>query len=112
MHRIAPTGQGQGRTSMTRDDSADVDAANAEVIGRVGSAQAFLVDVRPASEVIPTLNEHELLHAGPPLGGWDEACGALRGAIAGPLAQLGRISSLDMAERAVASGEVRLFPAN
>ena len=39
-------------------------------------------------------------------------CGALRGAIAGTLLQLGRIQSVDLAERAVASGEVRLFCAN
>lgn len=89
-----------------------VDAANDEVVGRIASARAFLVDVRPASDVIPTLGESELLHAGPPLAGWDEACGALRGAIAGALLQMGRIRSLDMAKHAVASGEVRLSPAN
>ena len=98
---------------MSRDVSVvSVDAANAEVVGRIASARAFLIDVRPASDVIPTLGASELLHAGPPLAGWDEACGALRGAIAGTLFQLGRIRSLDMAERAVASGEMRLSPAN
>jgi hypothetical protein len=89
-----------------------IDAANAEALRRIGSAQAFLVDVRPAAELIPGLSENELLHAGPPLGGWEEACGALRGAIAGTLLQLGRIQDRDAAGRAVESGQVRLSPAN
>jgi hypothetical protein len=98
---------------MSRDVSVvSVDAANAEVVGRIASARAFLVDVCPASDVIPALGENELLHAGPPLAGWGEACGALRGAIAGTLMQLGRIRSLDMAEGAVGNEEVRLSPAN
>ena len=90
----------------------NVDAANAEALRRVASAQAFLVDVRPASEVIPALGERELLHAGPPLAGWDEACGALRGAIAGTLLHTGQLRDLRSAEDAITTGEFRLSPAN
>jgi hypothetical protein len=79
------------------------------VVGRV-SPGAF-VDVRPAPT--PSLRPVRVsCHAGPPLAGWGEACGALRGAIAGTLMQLGRIRSLDMAEGAVGNEEVRLSPAN
>ena len=90
----------------------NVDAANAEAIRRLAAARPFLVDVRPACELIPTLGESDLLHAGPPLAGWGEACGALRGAIAGTLLQRGRIPDLDAAEGVVANGEIRLSPAN
>jgi len=89
----------------------NVDAANAEALHRIASAQAFLVDVRPAGEVIPGIGE-ALLHAGPPLTNWAEACGALRGAIAGTLLQLGKASSLTAAEAAAASGAIELRPAN
>lgn len=89
-----------------------VDAANAEALGRIASATAFLTDVRPASDVIPTLGERELLHAGPPLVGWSEACGALRGAIAGTLLHLKLTRSLDAAEGAIESGDCWLSPAN
>ena len=85
----------------------NVDAANAEALHRIASAQAFLVDVRPAGEVIPGIGE-ALLHAGPPLTNWAEACGALRGAIAGTLLQLGKASSLTAAEAAAASGAIEL----
>lgn len=88
-----------------------VDAANAEALRRIGAAQAFLVDVRPAAEVIPGIGD-ALLHAGPPLANWTEACGALRGAVAGTLLQLGRVSTLAGAEAAAAAGAVEFRPAN
>ena len=88
-----------------------VDAANTEVVRRIASARAFLVDVRPAAEVIPGIGD-ALLHAGPPLFNWAEACGALRGAVAGTLLQLGKVSSLAAAEDAAAIGAVELRPAN
>lgn len=90
----------------------DADAANAEALRRVCAAQPFLVDVRSAGEIIPDLASDELLHAGPPLNGWDEACGALRGAIVGTLMHLGRASSPAMAEDMASKGAVRLIPAN
>jgi len=89
----------------------NVDAANAEALRRIASARAFLVDVRPASEVIPGIGD-ALLHAGPPLFSWTEACGALRGAVAGTLLQLGKVPSLAAAETAAESGAVELRPAN
>jgi hypothetical protein len=90
----------------------NVDAANALAIERIVSAQAFLVDVRPAGEVIPALGKTELLHAGPPLAGWHEACGALRGAVCGTLLHAGFVQDLAAAEHAMARGEFQLSPAN
>jgi hypothetical protein len=89
----------------------NVDAANAEALRRIGSARAFLVDVRPAGEVIPGIGD-ALLHAGPPLANWREACGALRGAIAGTLLHLGKVPSLAAADALAATGAIELRPAN
>src|ERR1700730_7472303 len=74
-----PTGNGRSFMSL------DTEVSNAEALRRISSAQAFLVDVRRAGDVIPDLAEKELLHAGPPLQDWHEACGTLRGAGTGPL---------------------------
>jgi hypothetical protein len=88
-----------------------VDVANAEAVRRIASARPFLVDIRAAAEVIPGIGD-ALLHAGPPLVSWDEACGALRGAVAGTLLQLGKVSTLAAAEAMAAAGTVEFRPAN
>ncbi len=53
-----------------------------------------------------------MLHAGPPLAGWSEACGALRGSIIGTILHQARVPDLDMAHEMASSGEVHLTPAN
>jgi uncharacterized protein DUF1116 len=71
-------------TAHTRSEVA-IDDANRSALERVMAAQPVLVGVRRAGDVIPRLGDRDLLHAGPPLAGWPEACGALRGAAAGTL---------------------------
>ena len=90
----------------------DTEASNTEALRRISSAQAFLVDVRRAGDVIPGLAKKELLHAGPPLRDWHEACGALRGAVTGTLVHLGLAGDLLSAEEAVRSGAIILSSAN
>ena len=90
----------------------DAKPSNAEALRRIESSQAFLVDVRRASDVIPDLAKNELLHAGPPLEGWHEACGALRGAITGTLVHLGFAPDLASAEEAARNGSIVLSSAN
>ncbi len=87
--------------------------ANDEVLSRIAEAEPFLVDLVPAGEVVE-LGPRELLHAGPPLTGWDEAktVGALRGSILGTLVHLGWAADLEEAEGVAASGEISLTPAN
>jgi hypothetical protein len=92
--------------------AAGTEAANAEVVARIAAARPFLVDVRPAGEVIPDLDEGDLLHAGPPLEGWSEVDGALRGSILGSLVHLGLARDADQAEARATAGDVRLKPAN
>jgi hypothetical protein len=92
--------------------SLDIEASNTEALRRISSAEPFLVDVRRAGDVIPDLEKKELLHAGPPLQGWHEACGALRGAVTGTLVHLGLAGDLAAAEEAVRSGAIVLSSAN
>jgi len=46
------------------------------------AAHPVLVDVQPARDVIPALQERKLLHAGPPIN-WERMCGPMRGAVIG-----------------------------
>lgn len=60
----------------------EVEEANKIAVERMLSAHPVIVDVRPAHEVIPALQKHKLLHAGPPIG-WERMCGPMRGAVMG-----------------------------
>ena len=59
-----------------------VDDANKIVVERMLAAHPVLVDVQPARDVIPALQERRLLHAGPPIN-WERMCGPMRGAVIG-----------------------------
>lgn len=93
-------------------DAARVDTANEAAFAKIVSAEPVLTDVRPAAEVIPGLGERDFLHAGPPLDGWDEACGVLQASVLGTLVHTGRAADLEEAQHMAAEGAVRLLPAN
>ncbi len=78
---------------------------------KLKAASPFLIDIRPACEVIPALDAHDFLHAGPPLEGWHEACGALCGAVIGTILHIGMARNVADAE-AVATDSIRLVPAH
>ncbi len=82
----------------------DVEAANAEACKRMGTSEAVLVDLVPATTVLPDIGKNDFLHAGPPLESWELACGALRGALIGTLLHEGRAEDAAEAEE-IASGE-------
>ena len=90
----------------------ETEIANAKAIRRISAAQPLLVDLRPAGCVIPDLGENDLLHAGPPLSGWTEACGALRGSIMGALVHWRSARDMPEAEALASRGDYRLLPAN
>ncbi|GKX56878.1 hypothetical protein SOASR030_29900 [Leminorella grimontii] len=59
---------------------ASIQEANAAVIERIKEARPHWLDVKPAKQVIPTLQEgRKLLHAGPPVT-WAAMSGPVRGA--------------------------------
>ena len=70
----------------------EVDAANAEAVGRMVAARPVWVGVGVAEEVIPGMRRDLLLHSGPPLR-WQDASGPMRGALEGALRLEGRASA-------------------
>ena len=77
--------------------------ANAKALAAMLGAQAHLVDVRPASEVLG-LERGRLLHAGPPVD-WERASGPMRGALIGALLFEGWADTAEQAERLLAAGD-------
>ncbi len=83
--------------------------ANAEAIRRILEAKPVLIDVVPASEAIPALQEGMILHAGPPID-WGNMCGPMRGAVAGIAVFEGWATDLAEAEQMAESGAFSLNP--
>jgi len=54
-----------------------IEAANLEAVRRINAADPVLVDIAPAGEVIPGLEDRMILHSGPPID-WHHMCGAQR----------------------------------
>ena len=91
-------------TSTTR-----IEQANSEALRRILAADPVLVDVMPASEVIPALRENMILHAGPPIG-WDTMCGPMRGAVTGIAVFEGWADDLESAAELAAGGRFDFQP--
>jgi Protein of unknown function (DUF1116) len=87
-------------------------AANRRAVERIATASPVLVGIEPAGRVIPDLSRSDFLHAGPPLAGWNEVCGALRGAVIGTLLHRGDARDAASAEAMAAGGEIRLVSAH
>ena len=86
-----------------------IEQANQEAIRRMLAADPVLVDVIPASDAIPGLGDHMILHAGPPID-WARMCGPLRGAIAGIAVFEGWAAGLEEAASMAADGAFRFAP--
>ncbi len=83
-------------------------AANAEAARRLTQAQAVLVDVRPAADVLG-LQPGEFLHAGPPID-WERASGPMRGALVGAMLYEALAGSAQEAEEMLAAGSTGSGP--
>src|SRR5947208_14117058 len=86
-----------------------IEAANAQAVGRITSADPVLIDIGPAGEVIPGLVGRMILHSGPPVG-WSRMCGAQRGACIGMVLFEGWAKNPAEAEQVLASGAITLEP--
>ena len=73
------------------------------------AADPWLVDVVPASQVLPRLGARHILHAGPPIA-WERMCGPMRGAVTGIAVFEGWAEDLEHAERQAATGTFRFEP--
>jgi len=87
-----------------------IEQANQQAVDIMLAGDPVLVDVVPASEVIPALSEAKLiLHAGPPIE-WTRMCGPMQGAIAGIAVFEGWASDIDDAMVKAANGEFEFQP--
>jgi Protein of unknown function (DUF1116) len=87
-----------------------IETANAEALRRILAADPVLVDCVPAGDLIPALNEGQIiLHAGPPIG-WDRMCGPMRGAVMGIAVFEGWAQDLADAEAKAATGKFTFAP--
>jgi hypothetical protein len=91
------------------DIKAKVESANKEAIQRVLSSKPYLVDVKPAIEVLPGMKKRSIFHAGPPIE-WKRMCGPMKGAVVGTMIFEGWANSLEEAEKLVKEGEIELSP--
>lgn len=86
-----------------------IQEANREAVERIFAADPVLIDVRPAREVINGLEDHMILHAGPPIA-WHRMCGPMQGAVAGAIVFEGWAEDLEAAFALAASGHVAFHP--
>ncbi len=86
-----------------------INAANEEALRRIVAADPVLVDVAPAGDVIPGLEDRMILHSGPPVT-WERMCGAQRGAVIGMCLFEGWAQDPAAAARMLAAGEIALEP--
>jgi len=86
-----------------------VEAANRKAFAAYLAAQPMLQGVGIAREVIPSLRQRLILHAGPPIG-WERMCAPVRAAIIGAVMFEGWADDLEGAEKLVERGDVMLAP--
>jgi hypothetical protein len=95
--------------ALARTWDVAIDRANEVALRRVLEAQQVLVDVLPASEVVPGMQRDMILHAGPPID-WEHMSEPVRAAAVGALMHEGLAADEESAERMAARGEVRFEP--
>ncbi len=86
-----------------------IETTNARALERILGADPVLVDVVPAQEAIPALEDGMILHAGPPIG-WERMCGPMRGAVQGIAVFEGWAGNLEDADRQAARGDFAFHP--
>jgi hypothetical protein len=96
-------------TTVASDIKQRIEAANAEVVARIYAGDPVLMDVAPAGEVVPGLEDRMVLHSGPPVT-WERMAGAQRGSVIGIVRYEGWAATAEDAERLVAGGGIRLEP--
>lgn len=96
-------------SAIATDLKEKIEAANGEVVRRMVAGEPVLVDIAPAGEVVPGLEDRMILHSGPPVT-WDRMCGAQRGSAIGLARYEGWAKTPEEAEALLARGDIRLEP--
>ena len=86
-----------------------IEQANQIAFKKMTDADPVLVDIAPAIEVIPGLEDKMVLHSGPPIA-WEKMCGAQRGAIIGEVLYEGWAKNVEEAVRLLETGQIKLEP--
>jgi hypothetical protein len=86
-----------------------IESANVEAVGRINASEPVLVDIAPAGEVIPGLQDRMILHSGPPID-WQHMCGAQRGAVIGVVLFEGWAKNAEEALKLLESGAIKFEP--
>ncbi len=97
--------------SQTRQYASHIQKANLEVIDRIKKAEAKLVAVKKAIEVIPNMEKKLILHAGPPIS-FKKMAGPMQGAIIGALIYEGLAKDESDALKLAQSGEIKFDSAH
>ncbi|HEX9677482.1 DUF1116 domain-containing protein [Nitrososphaera sp.] len=94
---------------MAEDIKSKIESANKVAIQKVLSSRPFLVDVKPAIEVLPGMKKRSIFHAGPPVD-WKRMCGPMKGAVVATMIFEKWVNSWDEAVKMVEDGGVDLSP--
>jgi hypothetical protein len=86
-----------------------IESANVEAVRRINASEPVLVDIAPAGEVIPGLQDRMILHSGPPID-WQHMCGAQRGAMIGVVLFEGWAKNAEEALKLLESGTIKFEP--
>jgi len=86
-----------------------IEQANEEAANRIISAEPVLVDVAPAEEVIPGLEDRMILHAGPPVK-WENMSGGQKGSIIGIMLYENWVKTKKEAIKLLEEGAIKLEP--
>ena len=86
-----------------------IEAANAEAFNRIVSADPVLVDIVPAGEVVPGLEDRMVLHSGPPVD-WEHMGGAQKGAVIAMTIFEGWAGDIQSAEDILSKGGIKFDP--
>lgn len=82
-----------------------IEKANEEVVSKIKAAEAKLVAVKKAVDVIPQMTKHTILHSGPPIA-FDKMAGPMQGAIIGALIYEGLAKDQEDAIKVATSGKI------
>ena len=88
-----------------------IQEANNKVLDIMLKAEPVWVDIKPAVEVVPGMEENMILHAGPPLA-WEQMCGVQGNGIIGGILHQGLAKDKEEAVGLIKQGKIKLAPAN
>jgi Protein of unknown function (DUF1116) len=86
-----------------------IEKANEEAVRRLIAGDPVLVDIAPAGEVVPGMQDHMITHSGPPIE-WQRMCGAQKGAVIGQVIYEGWARNVEEARDLLDRGAIRLEP--